>query len=73
MCLTTPNRGKNEMEDITGKLHMDKNVYISKAVSLQNLINKRRLLKNHLAKESTMTSKDSKDILLEFGKLLDEN
>ncbi|MCF8254585.1 MAG: hypothetical protein K9H61_09220 [Bacteroidia bacterium] len=63
----------NETEEITGKLHMDKNAYINEAVSLHNLVNKRRLLKNQLAKESAMTSKDSMDILLEFEKLIDEN
>jgi hypothetical protein len=36
-------------------------------------VNKRRLLKTQLAKESALTSQDSMDILYEFEKLIDEN
>ncbi len=44
-----------------------------KAISIYHLFNKRRLLKNQLAKESKLISKDSMDILHEFEKLIDEN
>jgi hypothetical protein len=36
-------------------------------------VNKRRLLKTQLAKESALANQDSMDILYEFEKLIDEN
>ena len=63
----------NETEEITGKLHLARNRYINEAVNIYNRVNKRRLLKAQLSKESAMTSKESMDILHEFEKLLDEN
>lgn len=63
----------NETEEITGKLQLARNRYINEAVNIYNRVNKRRLLKNQLTKESAMTSKESMDILHEFEKLLDEN
>jgi predicted transcriptional regulator len=63
----------NETEEITSKLHLARNRYINEAVSIYNRVNKRRLLKKQLAKESALTSKESMDILHEFEKLLDEN
>jgi predicted transcriptional regulator len=63
----------NEAEEITGKLHLARNRYINEAVSIYNRVNKRRLLKKQLAKESVLTSEESMDILHEFEKLLDEN
>jgi hypothetical protein len=63
----------DEAEEITAKLKLARNRYINEAVSIYNLYNKRRLLKNQLAKESRLTSKDSMDILNEFEKLIDED
>lgn len=63
----------NETEEITGKLQLARNRYINEAVNIYNRVNKRRLLKNQLTKESAMTSKESMEILHEFEKLLDEN
>ncbi len=63
----------NETEEITGKLHLARNRYINEAVNIYNRVNKRRLLKNQLTKESAMTSKESMDIIHEFEKLLDDN
>ena len=63
----------DEAEEITAKLNLARNRYINEAVSIYNLYNKRRLLKNQLAKESKLTSKDSMDILNEFEKLIDED
>ena len=62
-----------EAEEITNKLHLARNRYINEAVSIYNRVNKKRLLKKQLAKESILTSKDSLEILHEFEKLLDEN
>jgi predicted transcriptional regulator len=61
-----------EAEEITAKLKLARNRYINEAVNIYNTLNKRRLLKKQLAKESKLTSKDSMDILHEFEKLMDE-
>jgi hypothetical protein len=63
----------SEAEEITGKLNVARNRYINEAVDLFNRVNKRRLLKKQLTKESALTSKDAMDILHEFERLLDEN
>ncbi len=62
-----------DAEKMTSKLNLARNRYINEAVSIYNLFNKRRLLKNQLTKESKLTSKDSMDILREFEKLIDED
>jgi hypothetical protein len=62
-----------EAEDIRSKLHLARNRYINEAVSIYNRVNKKRLLKKQLAKESLLISKDSLEILHEFEKLVDEN
>jgi hypothetical protein len=63
----------NEAGEITGKLLVARNRYINEAVDLFNRLNKRRLLKKQLKKESVFTSKDAMDIHHEFERLLDEN
>jgi predicted transcriptional regulator len=63
----------NETEELTGKLQVTRNRYINEAVNMYNMVNKRRMLKKQLTKESAITSKESMDILDEFEKLLDEN
>lgn len=62
-----------DAEEITSKLHLARNRYINEAVNIYNLFNKRRLLKKQLLKESTLTMKDSLEVLKEFEKLIDEN
>ena len=63
----------DDAEEITAKLKLARNRYINEAVSIYNLFNKRRLLKNQLAKESKLINKDSMDILHEFEKFVDED
>lgn len=63
----------DEAEEITGALKVARNRYINEAVSIYNRVNRKRLLKTQLAKESSLTSQDSMDILHEFEKLIDEN
>ncbi len=63
----------DEAEEMTSKLKLARNRYINEAVSIYNLYNKRRLLKNQLMKESKLTAEDSMDILHEFEKLIDED
>jgi hypothetical protein len=63
----------DEAEEITSALKVARNRYINEAVSIYNRVNKKRLLKTQLSKESALTSLDSMDILHEFEKLIDEN
>jgi hypothetical protein len=63
----------DETESITAKLKLARNRYINEAVSLYNRVNKRRLLKKQLSRESQLVSKDSLEILQEFEKLIDED
>lgn len=62
-----------DTEEITSKLHLARNRYINEAVRIYNLFNKRRLLKKQLVKESTLTMKDSLEVLKEFENFIDEN
>ena len=62
-----------ETEEMTLVLNLARNRYINDALRMYNLFNKRQLLKKKLAKESKLTSMDSRQILSEFEKLLDEN
>jgi predicted AAA+ superfamily ATPase len=61
-----------ETEEITSQLKITRNDYINEAVHIYNTLNKRHLLKMHLAKESISTSNDSIEVLHEFEKLMDE-
>ena len=63
----------DETEAITSTLKLARNRYINEAVNLYNLVNRKRLLKKQLTKESKLVSKDSMNILHEFEKLMDEN
>ena len=63
----------NEADKITAKLHIARNRYINEAVNIYNKVNKKRLLKDQLLKESKLTRKESMNILAEFEKLMDEN
>lgn len=60
-----------ESEEITTKLKLARNRYINEAVAAYNAYNKRRLLKNRLAKESDLTSAESMNVLREFERLMD--
>ncbi len=63
----------DETEEVTSQLKLARNRYINEALSIYNLFNKRRFLKNQLLKESKQTSADSMEILAEFEKLIDAN
>jgi predicted transcriptional regulator len=62
-----------ETEEMTVALNLARNRYINEAIDMYNLFNKRKLLKKKLAVESKLTSKDSRIILEEFERLMDEN
>ena len=63
----------DEAEKLTAKLNIARNRYITEAVSIYNQFNKRKLLKNKLVKESKLTRKDSRSVLHEFEKFIDED
>lgn len=63
----------DEAEAITAQMDIARNRYINEAVNIYNRVNKKRLLKKQLTKESKLTSKDSLEVLHEFEKLMDEN
>ena len=62
-----------EAEQITGQLNLPRNRYINEAVKVYNLFNKRRLIQKRLQKESLKTRKESKAILREFERFMDED
>ena len=61
-----------EADKITAKLKIARNRYINEAVKIYNTVNKKRLLKKQLLKESKLTRKDSMNVLSEFEKLMDD-
>ncbi len=63
----------NETEEITAQLRLARNRYINEAVNMYNLVQKRRLLKKALAKESAVAALESMEILREFDQLFDGN
>ena len=63
----------DEAEEITAQLHLARNRYINEAVHMYNLVQKRRLLKNALTKESALATSESMNILREFEALIDGN
>jgi predicted transcriptional regulator len=62
-----------ETEEITSKLNLARNRYINEAVRIYNMLNKRRILKAQLVKESQLSSGDSMEVLKEFELLMDED
>ncbi len=63
----------DETEEITTQLHLARNSYINEAVNMYNLVQKRRLLKKSLAKESSLAALESMEILRELDLLIDGN
>ena len=63
----------DETEEITAKLCLARSRYINEAVNMYNLVQKRRLLKKSLAKESSLAALESMEILREFDQLFDGN
>lgn len=63
----------NDAEEITAKLNIARNRYINEAVKIFNMVNKRRLLKTQLRKESGLAAADSMEVLKEFERFLDED
>ena len=62
----------SETDAMANKLKIARNRYINEALNIYNMVNKRRLLKKQLVKESKLVKKDSMAILAEFEKLMDD-
>lgn len=63
----------SETDAMANKLKVARNRYINEALNIYNMVNKRRLLKKQLVKESKLVKKDSMEILAEFEKLMDDH
>jgi len=63
----------SETDSILESLKTSRNRYINDAVAYYNKIQKRKLLAEQLAKESSLVQEDSMRILQEFEQLEDES
>jgi len=61
-----------ETEDLLNLLKTSRNKYINEAVEFYNQIQKRKLLRQQLLKESKIVASDSMKVLKEFEALEDE-
>lgn len=59
-----------ETERIIEKLNYARNRYINDALELYNKYNSRKMIKDQLLKESSMTYKESMHVLEEFEKIV---
>ena len=62
----------NEVENIIKKVRVSRNAYINEALHFYNLLNKRKLLKKKLHRESTAVYRNSLDVLEEMERLDDK-
>ena len=60
-----------EVEKVIKKIRISRNAYINQALSYYNAVNRRKLLKNQLARESGAARASSLEILREFEQLED--
>ena len=61
----------NEAEELIKKIHVSRNAYINKALSFYNKVNKRKLMREKLQRESQATQASSLEILQEMEQLDD--
>ncbi len=61
----------SEAEGLLKKIHISRNAYINKALAFYNKVNKRKLLRKQLEKESQMVQGVSLEVLNEMEKLED--
>jgi hypothetical protein len=54
------------MEAITRQVNLPRNTYINRALAFYNTLNKRKLLRKQLLKESQLVRADSMRVLHEF-------
>jgi predicted transcriptional regulator len=61
-----------ETEEILRKSRKARNAYFNEAIDLYNKLQKRKLLKHQLARESALVAADSIEVLKAFERLEDE-
>jgi predicted transcriptional regulator len=61
-----------ETEELTIQLDVPRNRYINEAVKLYNMMNRKKMLKKQLHKESALVAASSMQILKELERLEDE-
>ena len=61
-----------ETEKVIHQMNKPRNTYINEAVAFYNKLQKRRMLKKQLHKESKLIRQSSLEVLHEFEKLEDE-
>ena len=62
----------NDAEKLIEKIHVSRNAYINQALVFYNKVNKRRLLRKQLERESKITQAISLEVLHEMEKIDDE-
>ncbi len=62
-----------ETEEILRKSRKARNAYFNEAIDLYNKLQKRKLLKHQLARESALVAADSLEVLKAFERLEDES
>ncbi|MDB5261610.1 MAG: hypothetical protein JWQ14_891 [Adhaeribacter sp.] len=62
-----------ETEHILSKINKNRNRYINEALAFYNKLQKRKLLRKQLDKESKLVASDSLSVLAEFEALGDES
>ncbi len=72
LSLKLDDRIFEDAEAMSDKLKLPRNRYINQAVEMYNQLNKRRLLKSQLEKESELTRKESMRLLSDFEQIMDE-
>lgn len=63
----------SEAEKVIERIHVSRNAYINQALAFYNKVNKRRLLRKQLEKESRETRAVSLEVLREMEKLDDDS
>ncbi len=63
----------SEAEKLIEKIHVSRNAYINQALAFYNKVNKRRLLRKQLERESRETRAVSLEVLREMEKLDDDS
>lgn len=63
----------SEAEKLIERIHVSRNAYINQALAFYNKVNKRRLLRKQLEKESMETRAVSLEVLREMEKLDDDS
>ena len=58
-----------EVERVVKKIRVSRNAYINQALSYYNAVNRRKLLKSQLSRESAAVRASSLEVLREFERL----